>query len=152
MAKKQKSQQQKGKASRKEKEQVSQSPNPSPGASGLGVTAPTGQEFHLEQVAGEPAPTVTTEEGVGVQVGQSDQNQQQQQQQQEQLERTVHPELGTVFESNVTKYKNRTTEFLTLPMKLVTQPRYPFKGDKKTKVRITLSDDGNRLIVEKSWE
>jgi hypothetical protein len=125
----------------KVKETESQSPNPSP--SGLDST---GQGFQPEAVAGTPAPTVVVNEEVGekVQVGQLDQAQRDQQE-----ERSLHPVLGTVFESNITKYKDRKTEFLTLGKNLTTQPKYPFKGPGKTPVKITLSEDGRKLIVER---
>lgn len=134
----------KNKRNQKEKEQ--ENPNPSlssPNQSGL-----VGQEVQLEAVTGTPAPSIATaneEVGDKVQVGQLEQAQQQ-----EEETRAIHPQLGTVFESNVTKYKGRKTEFLTLPMKLTVQQKYMFKGAGKQKAKITLLDDGSKLIVERA--
>jgi hypothetical protein len=153
MAKSKKNQKEKVKVKGKEPENQ----NPSP--SGLGVqipntTAYVGEPVTTTAASQQAAATVSTEEGVQVQVGQVEQAElteqvAAQQQQQQEAGRAIHPTLGTVFETNVTKYKGRKTEFLTLPMNLTKQPRYPFKGSGKQKARITLSEDGSRLIVER---
>jgi hypothetical protein len=136
---------QKTKESQKEKEQVKANPKLSPSEVGLQQTPQVVQEAP----AGEPASTVTTEEGTTVQVGQKDQSQQGTSEQ----TRDMHPLLGVAFETNVIKYKGRSTEFLTLGKKLTDQPLYPFKGgSKKQKARITLTEDGKRLIIEKVQE
>jgi|SRR5215213_3255451 len=138
---------QKTKESQKEKEQEKANQKLSPSEVGLQQNP----QIVQEAPAGERAPTVTTEEGTTVQVGQKDQSQQQPGTSEQ--ERTMHPLLGVAFETNVIKYKGRSTEFLTLGKKLTDQPLYPFRGgSKKQRARITLTEDGKRLIIEKVQE
>lgn len=112
--------------------------NPSPSEVGLGGEEEQNQEqFQIEADVEQ------------LQQLQQQEHNEEMQEVQRQEEKALHPVLGTVFESNVTKYKGRKTEFLTLPMNLTKQPGYPFKGTVKQKVRITLAEDGSRLIVEK---
>lgn len=144
------------KSKKKAEEKVKENPNQNPSPNELGVRIDPAMTGIIMSPAGEPAPTVVTEDGKKVQVGQVEPEQlaeqEREQRLQQQLAKAVHPILGTVFESNITKYKGRRTEFLTLPMKLTQQARYPFRSDshKKMKVRITLVEDGSKLIVEKA--
>jgi hypothetical protein len=130
------------KVNQKEKEKAS----PSPSEAGQQIQA----EAVTQPIQDSPpelyaAPTVTTEEGEKVQAGHLEMALVQAQER----ERAIHPEYGAVFESNLTKYKGRKTEFLTIPMKLTQHQNYTFKGTaRKTQVKITVTADGRRLIVE----
>lgn len=137
-----------------EKEKENQKENPSPNQQN--VTGLQPQQLDAAESFGTPAPVIPMPApqavaGDGqVQVGLKDPGQTiQMTETVSPIERSLHPELGTVYQSNIVAYKGRKTRFLTIPKKLVEDELFPFKGTAKTMgVKITRTTDGKKLIVE----
>lgn len=103
------------------------------------------QQSPENTVVGAPAATLTTEEGVKVQVGHQDEAAPAPAVTEKETTtraKSVHPIISV--RSNITHRKGRKTASCTLPMHLTEQKNYPFKkgtAGKKIPVEITIVSD-----------